>query len=176
MNAFMYLQGKVAGLQINTNTTPPSLSWRGGTPAVYLDEIPTDAEMISTIPITDIAYIKVFRPPFMGGAGGGDGGIAIYTRKGGDRASEKGSLSSNTIAGYSPVKEFYSPNYDRFDPRNEREDIRSTLFWSPIITANQKNKSVRLSFYNNDVTKAFRVVIEGMTKDGLLTHYEQIME
>lgn len=176
MNAFMYLQGKVAGLQINTNSNPPSLSWRGGSPAVYLDEIPTDASMISSIPVTDIAYIKVFRPPFMGGAGGGDGAIAIYTRKGGDETPKSKGLSSNTIAGYSPVKQFYSPNYDRFDPRNEREDIRSTLFWGPALITNQKNKTVTLNFYNNDVTKAFRVVIEGMTRDGLLTHYEQIME
>ncbi|HTM93988.1 MAG TPA: hypothetical protein VL095_16315 [Flavisolibacter sp.] len=175
-NAFSYLQGKVAGLQINTNTTPPSLSWRGGSPAVFLDEIQTDADMVGTIPVTDIAYIKVFRPPFMGGFGGANGAIAIYTRRGSDQTPGKGGLSSNTIAGYSPVKEFYSPNYDRFDPRNERADIRSTLYWAPIITANQNNKSVKLSFYNNDVTKAFRVVIEGMTKDGLLTHYEQIME
>jgi hypothetical protein len=175
-NAFSYLQGKVAGLQINTSTTPPSLSWRGGSPGVFLDEMPTDADMIGNIPVTDIAYIKVFRPPFMGGFGGQNGAIAIYTRKGSDQTSKGGGLSSNTIAGYSPIKEFYSPNYDRFDPRNDRLDIRSTLFWSPIISANQKNKTVKLSFYNNDVTKAFRVVIEGMTKDGLLTHYEQIME
>jgi hypothetical protein len=176
MNAFMYLQGKVAGLQINTNSTPPSLSWRGGAPAVFLDEIPTDVEMIGNIPVTDIAYIKVFRPPFMGGSGGANGAIAIYTRKGGDQAPGKGGLSSNTIAGYSPIKEFYSPNYDRFDSRNDRLDIRSTLYWAPVIATTQKNKTVKLSFYNNDVTKAFRVVIEGMTKEGLLTHFEQIME
>lgn len=177
MNAFMYLQGKVAGLQINTSSNPPTLSWRGGSPGVFLDEIPTDVEMIGNLPVTDIAYIKVFRPPFMGGTGGANGAIAIYTRKGGDQAPRSGGgLSSNTVAGYSPIKEFYSPNYDRFDPRNERADIRSTLFWSPIITTNQNNKTVKLSFYNNDVTKAFRVVIEGMTKEGLLTHYEQIME
>jgi hypothetical protein len=175
-NAFSYLQGKVAGLQINTNTSPPSLSWRGGSPGVFLDEMPTDADMIGNIPVTDIAYIKVFRPPFMGGFGGQNGAIAIYTRRGSDQAPKSGGLSSNTVAGYSPIKEFYSPNYDKFDPRNDRLDIRSTLFWSPIISANQKNKTVKLSFYNNDVTKAFRVVIEGMTKDGLLTHYEQIME
>jgi len=175
-NAFLYLQGKVAGLQINANSNPPSLSWRGGAPAVYLDEIPTDVSMIGNIPVTDIAYIKVFRPPFMGGSGGGNGAIAIYTRKGGDQAPRTGGLSSNTVAGYSPIKEFYSPNYDRFDPRNDRADIRSTLFWAPIITTNQANKTVKLTFYNNDVAKAFRVVIEGMTKEGLLTHYEQIME
>jgi len=175
MDIFSYLQGKVAGLQITTN--PPSLSWRGGSPIVFLDEIQTDLDMVSTIPVPDVAYVKVFRPPFIGGSGGGNGAIAIYTRKGGDQAPSKGGgLSSNTIAGYSPIKQFYSPNYDRFDPRNDRLDIRTTLYWNPLLQTDQKSKTIKLNFYNNDVTKSFRVVIEGMTKDGLLTHFEQIME
>jgi hypothetical protein len=177
MDVFSYLQGKVAGLQINTSTNPPSLSWRGGAPAVYLDEMQTDMSMISGVPVTDIAYIKVLRPPFMGGFGGGNGAIAIYTRKGGDQTVSKGGgLSSNTVAGYTPIKQFYSPNYDRFDPRNDHLDIRTTLYWNPLLSTNEKNKTIKLNFYNNDVTKSFRVVIEGITKDGFLTHYEQIME
>jgi hypothetical protein len=35
---------------------------------------------------------------------------------------------------------------------------------------------VVVSFYNNDVSQSFRVVIEGMTTDGRLAHIEQIME
>jgi hypothetical protein len=175
MNIFNYLQGKVAGLQINANTNPPSLSWRGGSPIVFLDEMQTDADMISSIPISDVAYVKVFRPPFVGGFGGSNGAIAIYTKKGGDHTPGKG-LSSNTVAGYTPVKQYYSPNYDTFDPRNDHLDIRTTVYWNPLVSTNQNTKKVKLSFYNNDVSKSFRVVIEGMTRDGLLTHYEQIME
>jgi hypothetical protein len=50
------------------------------------------------------------------------------------------------------------------------------LYWNPLLQTDQKSKTIKLNFYNNDVTKSFRVVIEGMTKDGLLTHFEQIME
>jgi len=174
---FNYLQGKVAGLQINSGSSPPSLSWRGGAPIVFLNEIQTDVSMIASVPVTDIAYVKIFRPPFYGGFGGGNGAIAIYTRKGGDQTVPgKGGLSSNTVAGYTPIKQFYSPNYASFDPRNDQPDIRTTLYWNPLLSTTQKNKTVRLSFYNNDVTKSFRVVMEGITKDGLLTHFEQIME
>jgi hypothetical protein len=113
----------------------------------------------------------------MGGYGGANGAIAIYTRKGGDQTISKGGgLSSNTVAGYTPIKQYYSPNYDRFDPRNDRLDIRTTLYWNPLLSTNSKNNTIKLNFYNNDVTSSFRVVIEGITKDGLLTHYEQIME
>jgi hypothetical protein len=44
-----------------------------------------------------------------------------------------------------------------------------------VVTTNLKNK-IKLTFYNNDVSKAFRVIIEGITKDGRLAHLEQIME
>ena len=176
MNIFNYLQGKVAGLQINANTNPPSLSWRGGSPIVFLDEMQTDADMISSIPISDVAYVKVFRPPFVGGFGGSNGAIAIYTKKGGDHHTPGKGLSSNTVAGYTPIKQYYSPNYDTFDPRNDQLDIRTTVYWNPLVSTNQNTKKIKLTFYNNDVTKSFRVVIEGMTRDGLLTHYEQIME
>ncbi|MFL5742316.1 MAG: hypothetical protein ACJ75B_18975 [Flavisolibacter sp.] len=175
VNVLQYLQGKVAGLQITSGAGTPSLSWRGGAPSLYLDEIPTDADMISSIPVSDVAYVKVFRPPFMGsGGGGGNGAIVIYTRKGSDTKSTSGGLSSNQVVGYSTIKEFYSPNYDRFDPRNEHADIRTTLYWNPYLDT-QKH-TITVTFYNNDTAKSFRVVIEGMSVDGLLTHHEEIME
>ncbi len=178
MDIFQYLQGKVAGLQINATSNPPTLSWRGGTPQLYLDEMSTSTDMMSTVPVTDVAFIKVFPPPFMGGTGGGSGGaIAIYTRKGGDRHQEPGKgLSNNSVSGYTAIRQFYSPNYETFNEKNESKDLRTTLYWNPsVITSPGRNKVI-LKFYNNDVTNSFRVIIEGMTKEGKLAHVEQLME
>jgi len=127
MNVFNYLQGKVAGLQINSTGSTPTLSWRGGSPQLFLDEMPIDAEFLNTIPVSDIAFVKVFRPPFMGGFNGSGGAIAVYTRKGDDTRSKPGGLNTNTIIAYTPSREFYSPNYSRFDKRNEQPDVRTTL-------------------------------------------------
>ena len=177
MNIFFYLQGKVPGLQVNTASQPPTLTWRGGTPQLYLDQTPIDPGFVATMSITDVAYIKIFRPPFLGGSNGGNGGIAIYTKRGNDSKPLPGKgLPNNKIYGYTTIKEFYSPNYASFAQRNEQRDIRTTLYWNPsIVTTPQKNKIV-ISFYNNDVSQSFRVVIEGMTRDGKLAHLEQIME
>ncbi len=180
INIFTYLQGKVAGLQINNATGQmPSLSWRGGTPQIYLDEMLTDISMISSMPVTNIAYIKVFRPPFMGGAsgGGGAGAIALYTRRGDDVKNEPGKgLASNIVTGYTELRVFYSPNYASFKPENERKDVRTTLYWNPQVITMPDNNRIKLSFYNNDVSNAFRVIIQGMTKDGRLAYFEEIME
>ncbi len=177
-NVFEYLQSKVAGLLINTSTNPPTMTWRGGTPQLFLDEVPMDADFVSSLSVSQIAYIKVFRPPFFGGSGGGSGGaISIYTRRGDDVKIEPGKgLANNKVSGYTAIRQFYSPNYSSFSAANEKRDLRTTLYWNPqVVTTPLKNK-VKLSFYNNDVSKSFRVVIEGITKDGQLVRLEQIME
>ena len=177
LNIFNYLQGQVAGLQINTTSAPPTLQWRGGAPEIFLDEMPADAGMISSIPVSDVAYIKVMRPPFMGGSNGGNGAIAIYTRRGDDAKPAPGKgLDNNTVTGYTAARQFYSPNYGTFNSDNEKSDIRTTLYWNPQAITTRENNKITLTFYNNDVTKAFRVVIEGMSKDGRLAHIETIME
>lgn len=178
LNIFQYLQGRVAGLQITQTGGNVSMQWRGATPSLFLDEMPTDVDMINSVNVRDVAYIKVMRPPFMGATGGGAGGaIAIYTRRGGDTRVEPGKgLSNNRVEGYTPIRVFYSPNYSSFTPKNDERDVRTTLYWNPSITLDSQKKEMVMTFYNNDVSKAFRVVIEGMTRDGRLAHIEQIME
>lgn len=180
---FTYLQGKVPGLQIVIAGQPggqPSLSWRGGIPGLYLNEMQTDAQGIQSIPVTDIAMVKVFRPGSGVGFGGGAGGtIAIYTKKGGDEKRNdpniKG-LDRAILIGYSMPKEFYSPNYLENSPQNEAEDLRTTLYWKPFVLTDRDSKHVRVDFFNNDITKKLRVVLEGFNEDGKLTHIEQIVQ
>ena len=65
--------------------TRPAFPGAAAVLQLFLDEMPVTSDMLTSIPVNDIAYIKVFSPPFMGATGGGSGGgIAIYTRKGGD--------------------------------------------------------------------------------------------
>lgn len=177
---FNYLQGKVAGLQISVDPMSgnASATWRGSATSLFLNEMPVDASTLMNTSMSDIAYVKVIQPPFMGAAGGGAGGaIAVYTRKGDEAKPKQGKgLPFKSVAGYTPVKEFYSPDYGTFDERNEQEDIRTTLYWNPMIFTDEENHKIRLSFYNNDVTNSFRVIVEGMSKDGRLTRVEKVVE
>jgi hypothetical protein len=177
-NIFEYLQAKVAGLQVNASSNPPTMTWRGGSPQLFLDEVPMDADFVSSIAVSQIAYIKVFRPPFFGGSGNSaNGAISIYTRRGGDTKAEPGQgLANNTVSGYTPIRQFYSPNYGTFNAANEKRDLRTTLYWNPQVTTTPEKNKVKLIFYNNDASSSFRVVIEGITRDGQLTRIEQIME
>jgi hypothetical protein len=55
LNVFNYLQGRVAGLQINTGAGMPSMQWRGGSPQLFVNEVPTDVSMVSSMSMSDIA-------------------------------------------------------------------------------------------------------------------------
>jgi hypothetical protein len=179
---FTYLQGKVAGLQITGagGGGTPTLNWRGSRPSLYLNEMQIDAQGLQNITVPDIAYIKVFRPGSGVGFGGGSGGtIAVYTKRGGDAQNNnptaKG-LPRALIAGYAMPKQFYSPNYLENNSNNEQEDLRTTLYWKPYVQTNKENRRINVDFFNNDITKKLRIVLEGINEDGKLAHIEQIIQ
>lgn len=178
MTVLNYLQGRVPGLQILVaGGGQANMSWRGGVPALYLNEMQSDVQIVQSIPMSDVALIKVFPPPFFGGGSSGSGGaIAVYTKKGKEVQGDFKGLDFAKIPGYSPVKQFYSPDYSTYDIEHSQPDLRSTLYWNPFIVTDKNNKRIILNFYNNDVTKRFRIVIEGISEDGRLTRIEKIFE
>jgi len=172
-----YLQGKVGGLTYD-NIAQKFLWMRNRSgengPTLYLNEMATTYDMISSIPVANVAYIKVFRPGFVGGAGSGTGGaIVIYTRLGADGQplnNIKG-LDNSLVTGYTAIRQFYSPDYDTTN--TDQKDLRTTLYWNPSVITTPAQNKVTLSFFNNDVSHSMRVIIEGMNKEGQLTHEEK---
>lgn len=174
-NVFQYLQSRVPGLQINGDMNNPTLSWRGGAPGVYLDQMPVDIQTVSTMPMSDVALIKVFRPPFMGGFGGGNGAIAIWTRRGGDNKGDPNAKGMELLkkGGYKIIKEFYSPDYAVKKAVHALADKRLTLYWNANLRYDTTNHTARVIFYNNDFTKNFHVVVEAMDQFGRVGRVEK---
>jgi hypothetical protein len=177
---FNFLQGRVAGLQINNSGGTRSATWRGSQTVFFVDEMQSDADRVSSLSVADVAYVKVIRPPFMGAMGGGSGGaIAIYTKRGNDAqptTPSKG-LNSTTITGYSSAKQFYSPNYaTRLESGEVVADYRSTLYWNPTLLTGQGRQKIKVDFYNNDASKAFRVILEGINEIGQMIRIEKVVK
>ncbi len=184
MSVFTYLQGKVAGLQINTTsggvTSQPSVIWRGQTPQFFLDQSQVDVSQLSNVSMNDVAYVKVFRPPFFGGAGGGPGGaIVVYTKRGETPKPGAGNNSAmpyKMVIGYTADKEFFMPNYSSLAHPVETDDLRSTLLWKPDLIFDGKVTTIRIPFYNNDISTSFRIILEGMDSNGRITRVEKVVE
>lgn len=176
-SVFQYLQGKVAGLQITASGATPSLSWRGGSPAIYLNEMQTDVSQVASLSMSDIAYIKVLSPGSAGAvANSGNGVISIYTRKGGDvQKSDDSKIGVVRIMGYSGVKQFSFPDYANPETDTFYDDRRTTLYWNPFVMLDKTKKRFKFQFYNNDITSRFRIVLEGINDEGKLVHVEKVV-
>ena len=179
LDILSYLQGRVAGLTINGMGTQATMSWRGAVPDVYLNEMKMTVDMIQTVAVSDIALVKVFRPPFFGSGGGGSGGaIAIYTKKGksgkGGNSNNKG-MENSILGGYSVFKEFYNPNYEK-PTANFEADNRTTLYWNPYLLTNKKSPRIKIEFYNNDTSKKLQIVLEGVNTNGKLARVVKTIE
>jgi hypothetical protein len=180
VDIFYYLKQMVPGLDVQYKNTFPILKWRQTTPTLFVDEVATRADLVADIPITDIAYVKVFHPPFMlGVVNPRAGAIAIYTRKGEDvKPLPTKGLNDKLLEGYETERQFYSPDYsvDVTGQANFLPDVRPTVYWNPYVLTDAVTHSARLEFYNNDVSRKLRVVVEGMNADGKLTRLEKIIQ
>ncbi len=182
-NIFDYLSLRVPGVQIERDgmdyfiyyRQTSSISSMGNIPMqLFLDEIQTDASMIAGIPANKVALVKVFSN-FVGASGAG-AAMAIYLKKGAD-AYDISSSAGDIIRynGYSVIKEFYSPDYALKRPDDDKADQRRTLFWEPALFATGTRSGLPFIFYNNDRTRKFRVVIEGMSSDGKMLMIEKVI-
>lgn len=182
-NIFDYLQNRVNGLQVVSDGAEytiiyrqgPSISSMGNIPmTIFLDEIETDASVISTIPANQVALVKVYSS-FVGSWGNAPGGVlSIYTKKGEDYGKSGSYANMVVYNGYTVSKQFYAPDYS-VNKETDKADNRITLDWRPSIFVNSINPKIPLSFYNNDRTKKFKVVVEGMTTSGKLISLEKII-
>lgn len=100
-SVMQYLQGRVAGLGIYYNGLGARAIWRNQPVSFYIDEIRSDISFVQTIPINDIAIVKVYPPPFFGNFGGSGGAIAIYTKRG-DNYKNLGRTTFQ-VTGYIPL-------------------------------------------------------------------------
>jgi len=68
------------------------------------------------------------------------------------------------LEGYSPVKDFYSPNYSELPPV---PDHRRTLYWNPMVTPDENGKA-KINFYNNSRCTNFSISAETVTSQGII--------
>lgn len=79
------------------------------------------------------------------------------------RISPKG-IRTTIMEGYSLVKEFYNPSYDRTILPGET-DYRRTLYWNPDVRTDSKGQA-QISFYNNSTCRQIDISAETITLNG----------
>ncbi|HVW94358.1 MAG TPA: carboxypeptidase-like regulatory domain-containing protein [Mucilaginibacter sp.] len=72
-----------------------------------------------------------------------------------------------TPKGYAVKRSFYLPRYS--GPRGlqtNKVDTRTTIYWNPNIVTTAADGTVSMEYFNADGTGTYRVIVEGMDKDG----------
>ncbi len=167
------IRGRVAGVQVNGSGLDVSVVIRGGSSVGFrLDGMPVDIETIATISACDVEAIDILKGPEAAifGMNGGDGVIAVLTKRGNANFDYSNDPSPAGIivqrrSGYTTQREFYAPHYDESKPEHEFKDFRSTLHWQPYIQTDANGKAT-VSFWNSDAKTKIQVVAEGVSKTG----------
>ncbi|MBP2614869.1 hypothetical protein [Chryseobacterium jejuense] len=172
-NILDWLQGRAAGLTFQKNNSGISIPYiRGQQAKLYLDEILTDPTMISTLPINNIAMVKILK-----GAGLVGDAVAIYTMKGNMKSKNKGKEApknnSSAIKGYDKPSEFLVEMID--ESAKIENDTRETLYWNPNLF-DSDYVPPRIKFFNNDSAKQYKVTIISFDEDDNLLYQNEVFK
>ncbi len=105
ISVLRFLEGKIPGLMIVMNGAGQEVAkWRNEIMEIYIDEFRMDSTEYSVVSPTEIAMIKVYRPPAqLSSFSGGAGAIAIYTKKG-NYASNSRNRHNFIVKGYTNIE------------------------------------------------------------------------
>lgn len=144
---------------------------------VFIDESPANPAQLRNMRVDEIALVKYFEAGFVGvGSSSPGGAIAVYTKRGDKPQQPIDKLEFFSSQGYSITREFYKPDYSKADLKSQMPDKRITLYWDPNVFTDSETTSVKVNFFNNDVGRKFKVVIEGFDVNGKLVHLEKWIE
>lgn len=199
-NFIAALQGKVPGLTVtwywdNSAVKHYVVRIRGGSssisgnldPLVLLDGVPFGGEdvadqlrMISPASIDRVEVITHASPAF--GVRGTNGVIAIYTT-GGIYASndvQSGQPDEKVfqlmdVPGYSVPMKFPFMDYSDESQDHSKGDFRSTIHWAPWLKSTPSS-SASVSFYSADLPVKYKILVEGITSEGVPVRGESFIE
>ena len=167
------IRGRVVGVQVNGSGLDVSVVIRGGSSVGFrLDGMPVDIETIATVPPCDVEAVDILKgaDASIFGVNGGDGVIAVLTKRGNVNYDYANDPSPAGIVvqrrnGYTSNREFYAPHYDESKPEHEFKDFRATLHWQPYVQTDANGKAT-VSFWNSDAKTKINVVAEGVSNKG----------
>jgi hypothetical protein len=141
----------------------------------FLNEIPVSVDVIESLYAEDIGLLKVYKGNSAITLGASRGAIALYTVKGkSTRDWRQKGFDFIKRLGYSVDREFSEINYSKINPDESYKDIRPTLYWNPSLK--QTGNNATIEFYNDDICKKFKIVVEGIDENGKLLYAEKIIE
>jgi hypothetical protein len=143
----------------------------GGTPFSFDEENDTAGDRMMMVDVSTIDRIEVTtHVNVLYGEAGRNGVISIFTKAGAtnrlDNLQSQKAVDVFKIAGFSPSGSFKMPTYDDLTIPKDTRDYRSTIYWNPNLKTDDLSGSCAVSFFAADLPGRYRVVVEGVSKEG----------
>ena len=146
--------------------------WSLGNTLVLLDGIPVfDHDIIYRYNPSLVTKIDVYFDRYVFGGQGFNGIVAFSTAKNNYPDLDPGrSIRFFPYEGTQQRRLFYAPAYKTAAQRESRlPDYRQTLYWDPDVQTEGRT-SLSLPFYTSDIEGEYRILAEGLTRDGKAVH------
>lgn len=174
-NILDWLQGRAAGLTFQRNNSGENVPYiRGQQAKLYLNEMAVEPSMITSLPISNIAMVKIIKASGLIGDA-----VAIYTMRGDLKSKnvEKDTKKNNLaiVKGYDMPSEFPIEMLDDDASKKIENDTRETLYWNPNLY-DSDYVPPRIKFYNNDSAKQYKVLIISFDEDDNLLYDNRILK
>lgn len=142
----------------------------------FLNEIIVTKDVIESMDPADIILVKVWKGTSALALGTEHRVIALYTNNQKSAASWKNKgFNSYKKEGYSVSRQFYTMDYDVQPTGEDTKDIRGTLYWNHELKVNDAGKTV-FGFSNDDLAKRFKIVLQGVDKEGKIIFVQKIVD
>jgi len=173
------LEGRIPGMGISNSgyNSFPYLSkvaaFNHGKPVpmlVLIDGAPGDINLLDPNAIESIEFLTSMGRTAIYGGKGNAGVVVITTKRGADRVDmtipTPGTISFRTN-GFAKVREFYSPQYDNPQTNKEIADLRTTIYWNPMLQTD-KDGNASFEYFNAGSKGNYKVMVEGINDEGRL--------
>ena len=173
------LRSRVPGVSVSG--TEPNLSVQirgttslaGGTsPLFLLDGVIVDVSALANYPASEVETIEVLKggAAAIFGSRGGNGVIAVYTRRGSPTYNRNrqrvAGVAALKLPGYYRAREFYVPRYGSAKTNQDFPDPRrTTLYWNPTVRTDATGQA-EIQFFSSDATGRFLLHAEGLSGAG----------
>lgn len=144
---------------------------------IYVDGMPVEVNYLSSLNINGIESIQVFNNDGLSGINKMTNtlGVLVVNMK----QVKKTPVSKNQLKelflpaniltfkpkGYAIERTFYTPKYTGPRSITQPENLRTTIYWNPVVNTDQEGKA-SLEYFNGDGKGTYKVVIEGIDSKG----------
>jgi hypothetical protein len=178
VDIYNYIAFRVPGLGIKYDRTNGKiLAGMRGRPVIFINEQESPNEMLQTISISQVAYVKYIPGIVVGLATNSTSGVLyVYTKKGNEQLPASNNILMAKLKGYDMPQNFTLPDYDNAANRLV-SDQRSSLYWNPYLQPDEEGSSqCTIQFFNNDFTKKLLLTIQGVDGEGRPVYWQKILE